>query len=72
MKHARQIKGKKNPKQTDNMDARPVTDLLSNSPAPYETSCAVLGVFLIFKCLCLYSNCSGEGTYDSGPGGSER
>lgn len=44
----------------------------SNSLAPYETLCSVLEVFLICKHLCLYSNCSGEGTYDSGPGGSER
>lgn len=32
-------------KQTDNMDARPVTD--SNSLAPYETLCSVCGVCLI-------------------------
>lgn len=68
-KHAR-MSVKRQKKKTDDMDARPVTD--SNSLAPYETLCTVSGVFLICNRLCLYSNCSREGTYDSGPGGSER
>lgn len=38
-------KKQKQTKKSDNMDARPVTD--SNSLAPYETLCAVSGMFLI-------------------------